>query len=105
MPGLQRFGDLEVGVATQCLSIPKAKRGNPQYYANIALKINVKMNGTNSVVNLGPALNVPTMILGADVYHPAPGSFAPSIAAVVGSVNKEVSSEADRLTIEWRTSR
>lgn len=58
---MQRFGDLDVGVATQCLSIPKAKRGNPQYYANIALKINVKMNGTNSVVNMGPALNVPTV--------------------------------------------
>lgn len=26
----QRFGDQEVGVATQCLAIPKVKRGNPQ---------------------------------------------------------------------------
>lgn len=29
-PYLQRFGDLDVGVATQGLNIPKAKRGNPQ---------------------------------------------------------------------------
>lgn len=58
---IKRFGDLDVGVATQCLSVPKAKRGNPQYYGNIALKINVKLNGTNSTVNMGPALNVPTV--------------------------------------------
>lgn len=40
------------------------------------------------------------MILGADVYHPAPGSFAPSIAAVVGSVNKEVSLYASAISVQ-----
>jgi eukaryotic translation initiation factor 2C len=29
----------------------------------------------------------PTLILGADVSHPAPGSTNPSIAAVMGSVD------------------
>ena len=31
--------------------------------------------------------NEPTLILGADVTHPAPGSAQPSIAAVMGSVD------------------
>ncbi|SCV71313.1 BQ2448_2901 [Microbotryum intermedium] len=99
---IKRFGDLDVGVATQCLSVPKAKRGNPQYYANLALKVNCKLSGVNSIVDLGPACprDIPTMIIGADVTHPGPGSFAPSIAAVVATMNREFTNYGSRIHVQ-----
>ncbi|SCZ91253.1 BZ3500_MvSof-1268-A1-R1_Chr1-2g01288 [Microbotryum saponariae] len=99
---IKRFGDLDVGVVTQCLSVPKAKRGNPQYYANLALKVNCKLSGINSIVDLGPACprDVPTMIIGADVTHPGPGSFAPSIAAVVATMNREFTNYGSRIHVQ-----
>ncbi|XP_039690881.1 protein argonaute 1 [Medicago truncatula] len=63
-----------------------------QYLANVALKINVKVWGRNTV--LGDALSRriplvsdrPSIIFGADVTHPHPGEdSSPSIAAVVAS--------------------
>ncbi|KAK4057062.1 hypothetical protein OIO90_001962 [Microbotryomycetes sp. JL221] len=89
---IKRFGDVEKGVATQCLLINKVKRGNAQYYANVSLKMNVKLNGINSILSptdLGPIAEQPTMVIGADVSHPSPGSFDPSIAAVVGSMDSK----------------
>lgn len=63
------------------------KGGGEQYYSNIALKINVKLCGINQMIRGGPPgfQQKPTIIFGADVTHPAPGSFLPSIAAVVAS--------------------
>ncbi|KAM0790571.1 hypothetical protein ACM66B_004439 [Microbotryomycetes sp. NB124-2] len=89
---IKRFGDVEKGVATQCLLINKVKKGNAQYYANVALKMNVKLSGINSILStedLGPVAEVPTMVLGADVSHPGPGSVNPSISAVVGSMDSK----------------
>ncbi|ORY48823.1 Piwi domain-domain-containing protein [Leucosporidium creatinivorum] len=91
---IKRFGDVDKGVATQCLFINKAKRGNPQYYGNIALKMNVKMRGINSILDpasLGPIAEKPTMLFGVDVSHPSPGSLSPSIAALVGSMDSKAS--------------
>ncbi|KAJ9558751.1 hypothetical protein OSB04_013365 [Centaurea solstitialis] len=65
-----------------------------QYFENVALKINVKVGGRNTV--LAAALNNrllyisdrPTIIFGADVTHPSPGEdSSPSIAAVVVSMD------------------
>ncbi|KAL8292907.1 hypothetical protein RQP46_000601 [Phenoliferia psychrophenolica] len=89
---IKRFGDVEKGVATQCLFINKAKRGNNQYYGNVALKMNVKLRGQNSILDvagLGPIAEKPTMVFGCDVTHPSPGSMAPSISALVGSMDSK----------------
>lgn len=54
---------------------------------------NVKLRGINSVLDssgLGPIAEKPTMVFGAGVSHPSPGSLAPSIAAVVGSMDAKV---------------
>jgi eukaryotic translation initiation factor 2C len=65
--------------------------GSPQYHANIALKVNVKLGGANSRVQGPLAMPAhmrakPFMIMGADVHHPPPADdVSPSIAAVVGS--------------------
>lgn len=96
-PAVKHFGDVAVGVATQCLKAQKCRGGNPQYFGNVCLKINVKLGGINSVLPpsddkfLGDPAN-PTMILGADVAHPAPGTEGkPSFTALVGSVDSAAS--------------
>ncbi|KAG9317400.1 argonaute-like protein [Chiua virens] len=90
---VKHFGDVTVGVATQCLKSSKCFRAKPQYYANVCLKMNVKLGGINtipdpqSVTVLTDPRN-PTIIMGADVIHPAPGSDGrPSFTALVGNVD------------------
>jgi len=87
-PLIKATGDVGLGVATQNLVIQKARNAKPQYYQNVALKVNVKLAGINQVVKNGilSTLNQkPTIIFGADVGHPGPGSQNPSIASLVGS--------------------
>ncbi|GAA5925866.1 hypothetical protein JCM10213_007307 [Rhodosporidiobolus nylandii] len=93
--------DLPIAVPTQVLLVNKVTnpRGIDQYCGNVALKINAKLGGINSI--LGPSdlpgfkLNK-TLMLGADVTHPtglgtpragAGVEVAPSIAAVVASTD------------------
>ncbi|KAF8341583.1 Piwi domain-containing protein [Cantharellus anzutake] len=87
--------DVQLDVLTVCVVASKFRRagGALQYQANVALKLNVKLGGTNHVLS-GPGplswLNQrPTMLLGCDVTHPSPGSVkgTPSIAAVVGNID------------------
>jgi eukaryotic translation initiation factor 2C len=107
-PLIKATGDVGLGVATQNLvirksllasgasesvltaplSAEKARNAKPQYYQNVALKVNVKLAGINQVVKdgiLSGLAQKPTIIFGADVGHPGPGSQNPSIAALVGS--------------------
>ncbi|KAG8885867.1 hypothetical protein FRB97_009029 [Tulasnella sp. 331] len=97
------FGDVEFGVATQCMLETKCYKrlrdgtqgpADGQYYQNLALKINVKLGGINVVPTLPSTANIigdprePTLIMGADAIHPAPGAEGrPSYTAVVGSVD------------------
>ncbi|QRV87347.1 argonaute-like protein [Ceratobasidium sp. AG-Ba] len=93
---IKHFGDVKHGVPTQCLNGYKAKRGGPQYFANVCLKVNAKLGGLNSVLDpqaqrfLSDPAN-PVMIIGSHVSHPAPGAVdRPSFAAVVGSIDSTV---------------
>ncbi|EEB94669.1 hypothetical protein MPER_06481 [Moniliophthora perniciosa FA553] len=92
---VKHFGDIKQGVATQCVKSGKAFRAKPQYWANVALKINVKLGGINlvpdpsSVAVLTDPQN-PTIVMGADVIHPAPGSDGrPSFTALVSNVDSD----------------
>jgi hypothetical protein len=81
-------GDTQLNIPTQCMLLKHARRPNKQYCANLCLKINLKLGGTN--VSLGRQLAFvtarPTMVMGADVTHPGIGEMdKPSIAAVVAS--------------------
>lgn len=66
------------------------------YFRNVAMKLNVRSGGINHVISrdslplVGQTAQCDTMILGADVTHPSPGSLrgTPSIAAVVGSIDE-----------------
>ncbi|KAG6816930.1 hypothetical protein H0H87_001632 [Tephrocybe sp. NHM501043] len=92
---VKHFGDVTMGVATQCLKSSKCFRAKSQYYANVSLKINVKLGGINtipepsSVSVLTDPYN-PTIVMGADVIHPAPGSDGrPSFTALVANVDSD----------------
>ncbi|KAJ7068346.1 argonaute-like protein [Mycena amicta] len=92
---VKHFGDITMGVATQCLKSSKCFRAKPQYYANVCLKINVKLGGINTVpdpssVSVLTDPHNPTIVMGADVIHPAPGSDGrPSFTALVGNVDSD----------------
>ncbi|KAI0063474.1 Piwi-domain-containing protein [Artomyces pyxidatus] len=82
-------------LATQCLKVSKLERANDQYYNNVALKINMKLGGTNSLA-VNNAYNylksAPTMVIGADVSHPGPGvQDRPSITSLVASYEANLS--------------
>ncbi|KAJ6846013.1 protein argonaute 4B-like [Iris pallida] len=79
----------EFGIITQCIA---PTRVNDQYLTNVLLKINAKLGGINSYLQIERASQLPhvsscpTIILGMDVSHGSPGqSDVPSIAAVVSS--------------------
>ncbi|KAH8692202.1 ribonuclease H-like domain-containing protein [Talaromyces proteolyticus] len=86
--------DVRFGIRHACVVAEKfAKDNNHQYNANEALKINLKLGGTNQLLGnnqLGIIDEGNTMLVGIDVTHPSPGSVdrAPSIAAMVASVDK-----------------
>lgn len=65
-----------------------------QYCTNLALKFNLKLGGVNRILsNKSVHLNNKTMVVGIDVTHPSQDSIteAPSVAAVVASIDDEFS--------------
>ncbi|KAK3126589.1 hypothetical protein QOZ80_7AG0559000 [Eleusine coracana subsp. coracana] len=92
---IKRLCETELGIVSQCININS--KHNHQYLENVALKINVKVGGRNTVLESAIAKNlpfvsdIPTIIFGADVSHPAAGEdSSASIAAVVASMDLEV---------------
>uniref|UniRef100_A0A0D3EMB0 Uncharacterized protein n=1 Tax=Oryza barthii TaxID=65489 RepID=A0A0D3EMB0_9ORYZ len=67
---------VKYGIVTQCLAPTKI---NDQYLTNVLLKINAKLGGLNSLLQIErnqaiPLLSkTPTIILGMDVSHGSPG--------------------------------
>ncbi|XP_052183641.1 protein argonaute 1 [Diospyros lotus] len=89
---VKRICETDLGIVSQCCLTKHVFRMNKQYLANVALKINVKVGGRNTVLvdalsrRIPLVSDVPTIIFGADVTHPHPGEdSSPSIAAVVAS--------------------
>jgi hypothetical protein len=94
---IKSLADKNCGIHTICCVGPKLSkdRGRDQYMANVALKINLKLGGTNQVVeskNLSIIDQDKTMVVGIDVTHPSPGSAsnAPSVSAMVASIDKRL---------------
>ncbi|KAG1840437.1 Piwi domain-containing protein [Suillus subluteus] len=79
-----------VSIAIQCWS-QKCFCTKPQYYANVCLKVNVKLGGIifnpQLVIMLTDPCN-PTIVMGANVTHPAFGSDGcPSFTTLVGNLD------------------
>lgn len=91
--------DVRKGVLNVCVIANKfIKERNDQYFANVGLKINLKLGGRNQSLHdskLGIIGEGKTMVVGIDVTHPSPGSAknAPSVAGIVASV--------DRFLAQW----
>ncbi|KAF8812506.1 argonaute-like protein [Phlegmacium glaucopus] len=92
---VKHFGDIEMGIPTQCMKSIKCTRAKQQYFANVSLKINVKLGGINTIPDPSSVAvltdpNYPTMVMGADVIHPSPGADGrPSFTALVGNVDSD----------------
>ena len=86
--------DVKKGVRNVCVVGSKfAKDRNDQYFANVALKFNLKLGGRNQLLDnseLGIIPEGKTMVVGIDVTHPSPGSSsaAPSVAGIVASIDQ-----------------
>ncbi|KAI0053586.1 argonaute-like protein [Auriscalpium vulgare] len=103
---VKHFGDVAVGIPTQCMKSSKCSNAKPQYYANVILKINVKLGGINTIPDARSASylmdpNNPTIVMGADVIHPAPGSEGrPSFTSLVGSVDGDIAKYVAKMEVQ-----
>ncbi|KAG2251360.1 hypothetical protein Bca52824_081496 [Brassica carinata] len=89
---LKWIAETKLGLVTQCFLTNSANRGGDQYRANLALKINAKVGGSNvELMDTGYSFfkrEDEVMFIGADVNHPAArDQTSPSIVAVVGTLN------------------
>ncbi|XP_039797428.1 protein argonaute MEL1-like [Panicum virgatum] len=90
---IKRLCETKLDIVSQCIH-PKPNK-NKQYFENVALKINVKVGGRNTVLErafepsgIPFVSDVPTIIFGADVTHPVAGEdSSASVAAVVASMD------------------
>ncbi|OJT08947.1 Protein argonaute-2 [Trametes pubescens] len=90
---VKHWGDIQRNISTQCVRSPKWRNANDQYCNNVALKINARIGGTNSVIMSEATSFLQTcMVVGADVGHPGPGAATrPSVAGLVASVDPAIS--------------
>lgn len=89
--------DVDLGLPNICSIASKftKEKGQMQYFANVAMKLNQKLGGINHQIKLDDLkpLDASTIVFGIDVTHPSPGSAAssPSIAGVVASADAHFS--------------
>jgi eukaryotic translation initiation factor 2C len=93
---VKRGCDINHGINNVCVVASKfSKPNNHQYFANVALKFNLKLGGQNQILDnskLGIIAQGKTMVVGIDVTHPSPGSASntPSVAGVVASIDQNL---------------
>ena len=93
---VKRNCDCRFGVVSQVMQTAHVRKCSPQYIGNVLMKVNAKLGGFSfrALPSAGkPGTNFthfkrPTIIIGADVSHPAPGSLQGSMAAVTVSMDR-----------------
>lgn len=94
---IKKSCDIRFGVASQVLQSKHVMGSSPQYISNVCMKVNAKLGGATCVAKsttlpkIAPkSSSIPTMVVGADVSHPAPGAAsgeAASFAAITVSAD------------------
>ena len=91
---IKKSCDCRYGVVSQCMQGAHVAKNNAQYHSNVCMKFNAKLGGTtNKTIVKGAStpmsgpFSKPTMIIGCDVSHAAPGSDAPSMVAMTMSLD------------------
>jgi eukaryotic translation initiation factor 2C len=94
---IKTFGDCTYGIHTICVQGFQLRKGNPQYFANVALKWNLKTGGVNHKLHneIGLIKEGKTMVVGYDVTHPTNMSAdksdaAPSLVGLVATVDRDM---------------
>jgi len=92
---IKKSADCRYGIMSQCMQGAHVSKNNPQYHSNVCMKFNAKLGGTTNktIVKgtsgpMGSYFDKPTMIIGCDVSHAAPGSLNPSMAALTMSLDQ-----------------
>jgi eukaryotic translation initiation factor 2C len=104
---IKTLGDTKYGIHTICVVGSKftGGKGEDQYFANVALKFNLKLGGNNQMVDpsrLSFLNEDKTMVVGIDVTHPSPGSssHAPSVAGLVACTDKHLGQWPGSLSVQ-----
>lgn len=108
---VKQAGDSLFGVISQCVVVTNLQRSNLcMYLGNVMMKINAKLSGINvrispDSINRFPKFlqnfeDDPYIVMGFDVNHPQQGISGPSIAAIVGSMDKHLGVFASRLMMQ-----
>lgn len=88
---IKKSCDCRFGVPSQVMQKAHVEKKMPQYMSNVAMKINAKLGGVTckAIPRQSDAVHRPgSIIIGADVSHAAPGSSAPSLAAISVSADQ-----------------
>lgn len=93
---IKLLGDVEYGCHTVCMIRANFVKRNPQYFANVGLKVNLKMGGANH--KLSNDINIvkdgKTMLVGYDVIHPTNlarnAEGLPSLVGMVSSIDRDL---------------
>ncbi|EKD12356.1 piwi domain-containing protein [Drepanopeziza brunnea f. sp. 'multigermtubi' MB_m1] len=87
---IKKNSECRFALVSQCVNVVHVVKAQPQYCSNVAMKVNAKLGGTTSKIAAPKGFfSIPTMIIGADVSHPSPGSPQASMAAVTMSFDKD----------------
>ncbi|KAI7762393.1 hypothetical protein LZL87_006788 [Fusarium oxysporum] len=94
---VKTLGDCTYGIHTICVQGFQLRKENPQYFANVALKWNLKTGGVNHKLHneVGLIKEGKTMVVGYDVTHPTNMSAdksdaAPSLVGLVATVDRDM---------------
>jgi eukaryotic translation initiation factor 2C len=78
---IKKSCDCRFGIASQVMQSKHVHTAQPQYISNVCMKVNAKLGGATAwaqsvlIPKINPkAAGTSTMVIGADVSHPAPGA-------------------------------
>ncbi|UKZ49843.1 hypothetical protein TrVGV298_004096 [Trichoderma virens] len=99
---LKKSADCRFGILTQVVNGASVASNNGQYHSNVCMKVNAKLGGSTSRTNPPWRMTQgtyfpkdrPTMMVGVDISHAAPGGPSPSVAAMTMSVDRDATKYA-----------